>query len=175
VKEALLALAALLAPGDPTLVAALTAAIEQPATFLDGHDVTKDRLSASTDAAKDPQLPWLALVDLLIEAHRAVELDWKLGAEDVIWNLEQLEGWKTLSDERRKSVAALEGDGPTVEVLRVCAAQLAADHRVLGVLDIDSDSYVTVLLGESDYPKAAELAHRAGFTLKDIRHFDPNA
>ena len=174
-KEALLALAALLAPGNPELIRELTAALEQPAVYLEKHEGTKERLWASKDAAKDPRLPWLALVDLLIDAHRAVELDWNFGAEDVIWNLEQLDSWKDLGDERKKSVAAIHGDGPTIEVLRAAAAQLAADHRVLAALDIDSDSYVMVLLGESDYAKAAELARRAGFTLKDIRHFDPNA
>ncbi len=175
-KGALLALAALLAPGKSGLIEALTAAIERPATFLETHERTRERLWASKEpAAKDPALPWLALVDGLIDEHRAVELDWDFGAGDTLWNLEQLEGWKGLTEERRKSLGAIEGDGPTIEALRACAAQLAADHRVLAALDIDSDSYVMVLLSDADSAKASDLAHRAGFTLKDIRHFDPNA
>ncbi|MFN7956629.1 MAG: hypothetical protein U0610_33300 [bacterium] len=173
-KEVLLALAAVLAPADGGLAEAIRAAIEAPQHYVETHAATADRLQALDEPGRRKWLPWLALVDELIARHRAVELDWKLGAADVIWNLEQLAGYAALSDARKASITAQHCEGTTLDCLRAIARLLGADQRVLAALDIASDSYVLVLLSDADYAKASPLAHRAGFTLKDIRTFDPN-
>ena len=173
-KDVLLALAAVLVPADPSLGEAVTAAIAAPQRYTETHATTADRIETLDESGRKRWLPWLALVDELIARHRAVELDWKLDAADVIWNLEQLTSYAALAESRKASITALHGDGATIGTLRTIAGLLAADQRVLAALDIDSDSYVIVLLSDADYAKARSLAQSAGFTLKDIRTFDPN-
>jgi hypothetical protein len=170
-----LTLAGILAAGDDGLREAMRDATTQPAQYLQAHAGTADRLWSSQDAAADPALPWLALVDELIERNRAVELDWKLDDGDIAFYLQDLAGYALLSPSSRAAIAALEREETlTVLWLRDVAAIAAADDVVVAVMDIDSDSYVTQLLRRDDYQRAHDCAERIGQVLRDIREFDPN-
>lgn len=171
-----LELAVLLAPADATIERDVRTAIEQPASYLQAHEVTSGRLGSSKQPAGDRHLPWLALVDELIARHCAVELDWRVDKDDLLWSLEQLQGYPQLSATTRASIAELRNDDAlTVNWLRAVAGQTAHDGMIIAVMDIDSDSYVTLLLKHDDYHRAAQLARRLGFVLADIREHDPNA
>lgn len=170
-----LTLAAILAPGDAALGVSLTQALEQPAVYLQTHASTADRLGHAQPAAADPALPWLALVDGLIERRLATELDWDTGKDDLIFHLEKLSGYRLLSDGSRASISEFDrDDGATVNWLRDIAAVVEADDTIVAVLDIDSDSYVTLLLKQPDYAHASAIAEQLGFKLLDIREHDPN-
>jgi hypothetical protein len=41
-------------------------------------------------------------------------------------------------------------------------------------MDIDSDSYVLLLLAAADYEQATAIADTLGFVLRDVREHDPN-
>ena len=62
----------------------------------------------------------------------------------------------------------------TVAYLRRLAAHADGDGVIVAVMDIDSDSYVVLLLQKDEYKKATEAAEKLGCILKDIREHDPN-
>jgi hypothetical protein len=174
-KSILLALVAVLSPSDTSVLDEIRAAIEHPADYLQTHEDLADRLWASKDPAADPKLPWLVLADRLQDRHLAVELDWRTGKDDLLWSLRQLESYRLLSEQTRSSMATLHvADRLTVNGLRTIASQAASDDVVVAVMDIESDSYVVLLLKRPDYLRASELADKMGFVLKDIREHDPN-
>lgn len=171
-----LSLAALLAPADASLADAMQQVTTQPAQYLEAHPGTADRLWASKDVASDPSLPWLALVDELMARNIATEIDWKTDRDELLFQLEDLAGYALLSETSRKALAELEReDALTVNWLRDIAAQAASDGLIVAVMDIDSDSYITLLLPEADYTRANQGAQQLGQVLRDIREFDPNA
>lgn len=172
----LLALAAILSPADSSICETIKTAIEYPSHYLQTHeDMTGKHLWASKDPAADPKFPWLALVDELIDRDLAIELDWNWDKDDILWNLNQLESYKLLSDDTGSSLATLHcADAFTINWLHAIAAQAASDDVVVAVMDIDSDSYIVVLLTRADYQRASHYAGQLGFKLNDIRELDPN-
>ena len=174
--HALLALAALLSPSDPSIVSSVAAALEAPSTYLAEHAETAERFPELLAPDDERALPWVALVDELRARRIAVEIDWKTDRSDVIGHLRQLAGFRELSLEVRQAVESLAlQDGLTVSWLRAVARESQADDVVVATMDIDSDSYVVLLLGSGDYIKAARHARQAGHRLEDIRTHDPNA
>src|SRR5690349_162295 len=124
-KDVFLALAALLAPGGSSIGASMAEAIGQPAAYLEKHPSTAARLWDSKTPAQDRRLPWLALVDELLARHRATELDWKDGKDEVVWGLAQIAGYDHVWRERRTAIQALEGsEASTITWLRRIAAEL---------------------------------------------------
>ena len=172
ILEVLLSLSKLLAPGDDgSLQQALTLAVNEPAAYLRTHPETAERGFVEADT---PSLPWLALVDGLLARGHAMEVDHRTDMEEVQWNLSKVKNYSRFSPKTRawmESVSKMEGGG---ECLRALAPHAAADGLVIAVMDIDSDSYVTLILGRDDYAKATALAAKAGYILKDIREHDPN-
>jgi len=173
VIEVLLALSQLLDPADDgTLRDDLKLAVERPAAYMEKHPGMRER---STDAA-NASLPWLALVDGLIARGYAVELDHRDGGDETIHSLGKLKGHALFSAKTRDWMKRVgTKDMSTVDCLRKVAAHAEHDGLVIAVMDIDSDSYVTLILGKDDYARATELAARLGYILKDIREHDPNA
>ncbi len=171
----LLGLAALLAPDDPSLAAQIRQFLDSPPAYLEAHTQTRDRLWASPDPARDPALPWLVLVDALIEHRHAVELDWKIDPGELPFALSQLAAYESVDVELRDALAASTREETlTVLHLRDAAALLAGERRIVAVMDIDSDSYVVLLLPEQRFAEAMRLADAHGHKLRDIRSYDPN-
>ena len=173
VIEVLLALAGVLDPADDgSLRDALKLAVKAPASYLEQHPETGQRLIAGDKR----MLPWLALTDGLMARHYAVELDHGTSGDDAAWSLSQLKTYHHLSAKTRAWLDTL-GSEPvaTVDCLRTIAARADGDGVIVAVMDIDSDSYIVLLLRKGEYEKAAKLAKELGFTLADIRGHDPNA
>ena len=174
--EHLLLLAALLAPAHHDVAERVTLASNQPAVYLETHEDTAERLGWNPDASQLKPLPWLALVDGLIEARVATELDWKGAREEVIPMLGLLAGHELLSGATRQRLDPSRRDenGSTIHWLREAATAVSSDDVIVAALDIESDSYVVVLIKATVYRKAQDHARAAGHVLRDIRELDPN-
>lgn len=171
-----LALAGLLSSGDALVTDAVRAAIEQPASYVQAHAETTERFASAEEAAADPVLPWLALVDALLARQLAVELDWSTEHEEVLASLERLGNFRGVSDLSRRTLQSLQReDAATIGWLRDIAEVVEADKLVVAAMDIDSDSYVVLLLPAPVYVQASQHAGQLGFLLRDVREHDPNA
>jgi hypothetical protein len=173
-RDAFASLAALLSGGDSAVREAVVQAADDPAAYLETYEETSERLWDVEDPARDPRLPWLALVDRLLAVLRAVEIDWHSAKADVEWSLAQLIVWPRVPDVTRRAIAALAADASAIETLQEIARLVADDGLRLAAMDIDSDSYVLLLLGTADYEQATAIADKLGFVLRDVREHDPN-
>jgi hypothetical protein len=174
IVEVLLALAHLLDPADKdSLRNEVNLAVEHPAVYLEKHEVMRERLIGVDDPAANASLPWLALVDGLIARGYAVELDHRDGGAEVKASLVDMKSMPPKSREWLRTLAV--DEMYTIDALRAIATRAADDHLVVAVMDIESDSYVIVILSDEDYAKATKLAEKLGYILKDIRSHDPNA
>ena len=173
-RQAFLSLAAELATEDPAVLAATALAIDDPQAYLDRYEETAERLDDRPEAADDQQLPWLALVDRLMGALRAVEIDWRADRDDIVWSLEQLADYAALPQAVRDDVARL-SCSHAIECLVAIAALVATTDRRLVALDIDSDSYVVMLLDNPTYLQATLAAESLGYVLRDVREHNSNA
>ena len=173
--HALLSLAAVLAPSDPTIIQSIAAALETPAAYVSKHEATAERFPDLQNTDNEHLLPWIALADELKERNIAMELDWRTDREDLIWNLQQLAPYRQLSPNVRESIESLDmHDSQTVVWLRALAKVMEVDGFIVATMDIDSDSYVTLLLKKDVYFNAAERARQLGYRIDDIRVRDPN-
>lgn len=103
--------------------------------------------------------PWLALVDGLQRRELGVEMDWKLGMNDLVWNLSRLR----ISEERHVDYDALDvAEISGFDALTEAAACLKPQGLALAVFDIDSDSYPLVLLPVEQMAAIEELARQVG-------------
>ena len=173
-RERFLALAAELGARDPAVLTATALAIDDPQAYLDRYDETAERLDDRHDAAADPQLPWLALVDRLMAALRAVEIDWRADRGDIVWSLEQLADYAALPQDVREEITRLSCPN-AIDCLVAIAGLIGKTNSRLVALDIDSDSYVVMLLDGATYQRTTTAADSLGFVLRDIRDHDPNA
>ena len=171
VLEVLLLLGRILDPDDASLSDSLKLAVQSPKAYLEKHPEMAER----SVSASDKNLGWLALVDGLIAGKRATELDWRTTGEEATWSLSQLETYGRLSAKTREWLPSLDKQSfETVDYLRQLAAHAEGDGIIIAVMDIDSDSYVVLLLQKDQYKKASEAATKLGYILKDIREHDPN-
>ncbi|MCS7481940.1 DUF6630 family protein [Umezawaea endophytica] len=160
VRDALAALAALLAPGEPDVAERVTSAHDDPDAYLLAH---ADRLDERGIDEPIPTLAWIALVDALADHDLLAEVDWKEEAEEVIAQLRALRSnptnagaWVWL-DEADVHVA-------THEFLDLAGTGLGEGGTTLAVLDIESDCYPLVLVPNSRRADLVDLATAAGFT-----------
>jgi hypothetical protein len=176
VLELLLSLSQLLDPSDDgSLRDDLILAAERPADYLAKHPEMRERMMNNADPAANGSLPWLALVDGLMARGYATELDYKTTGTDAAASLEHLKGHTRFSRKTRDWLKTLGPEGmTTASCLRRVAAHAAFDGVVVAVMDIDSDSYIVLILGKDDYKKATRFAEQLGYILKDIREHDPN-
>lgn len=110
---------------------------------------------------EDPRevTPWLALVDGLQRRELCVELDWKLGMNDLVWSLSRLR----ISEERHVDYDSLDASEISgFDALTEAAAYLRPQGLTLAVFDIDSDSYPLVLLPADQLAPIEELAREVG-------------
>ena len=173
-REQFLQLAGDLAAQDPAALDAIAIAIDDPRAYLAQYEETAERLDHWPDPAADPQLPWLALVDRLLAALRSVEIDWRADRDDITWSLGQLIDYAALPQAVRDEIARLSCDN-AIDCFVAMAGLVARSDRRLVALDIDSDSYVVMLLDSATYQRTTAVAEALGFVLRDIREHDPNA
>lgn len=141
-RDALVALAALLAPGRPNVADRVMAAYDDPAAYLRAH---ADRLAERGIGEPVPGLAWIALVDALADDGLLAEIDWKEDGDEVVGQLRELR-----SAPRPADAWAWAGDGEcdlsTEDFLGRLGDRLWITGTTLATLDIDSDCYPLVLL-----------------------------
>ncbi|WP_063797760.1 DUF6630 family protein [Saccharothrix sp. NRRL B-16348] len=159
VRDALLALATLLAPDVPDVAARVTSAHDDPDGYLRAH---ADRLDDRSIDEAIPELAWIALVDALTDHDLLAEVDWKEAADEIAAQLRQLRSSPT--DPAAWTWLVDVDDLPTYDFLERAGVELRACGTTLAVLDIESDCYPLVLLPNADAPALRDLATAAGCT-----------
>lgn len=153
-------LARALCPEDGALHGLVDLAVRDPAGFLAAHPMRSRGVRAPV-----PNLAVLALIDALIERGLATELDWKEDPPDVI---EQVFGLRSLPSR----LAVDDADEPELDEDMECFDALALAHAALrprGVLvltiDIQSDSYPTVLVDADVHASVEAIARECNVEL----------
>ncbi|WP_329345511.1 DUF6630 family protein [Streptomyces microflavus] len=162
-REALAAIASLLAPAHPDVA-------EQ---VLHAHDRPHDYVSAFGDRLADRgidepvgNLAWIALVDALDAQGLLAEFDWKEDAQEIRSQLRKLgsrpsvDPWVLLGDAEMLL--------PTEKFLHACGRRYREIGAALAVLDIESDCYPVVGLRAARTEELTALAARAGFPLRHL-------
>ncbi|WIX77141.1 hypothetical protein QRX50_37925 [Amycolatopsis carbonis] len=157
-RDALAAVATLLAPSAPQVTERALAAHDDPEAYLRDH---ADRLDERGIDEPFAGLPWIALVDALTDHGRLAEVDWKEAPDEISGRLLALRS-APAADELWKSLAEI--DLPTYEFLETAGKQLLTTGTALAVLDIESDCYPLVLLPATQADDLVTLAAKAGFT-----------
>ncbi|MFJ6671394.1 DUF6630 family protein [Actinosynnema sp. NPDC091369] len=160
VRDALVGLAALLAPDAPDVAERVAAAHDDPDGYLRTH---ADRLDDRGIDEPIAELAWIALVDALTDHDLLAEVDWKEAADEIVAQLRALRSspsgaaawvWFDRADE----------DVPAYDFLERAGAELRATGTALVVLDIESDCYPLVLLPEDRVDALLDLSGATPFT-----------
>jgi hypothetical protein len=113
---------------------------EKPKTYLESNERMLDEKN---------DILWFALIDALIEKQYAIELDWKSNVSDIEW------GIKTLFEKQKINFDVFPeienaDDLDAGEILAIFNNTIKNEAKMCLVnLDIDSDSYVTILINEA--------------------------
>lgn len=113
-------------------------------------------------------LPWLALVDELIEQNLADEIDWKESVSTICEVVDHLLRKKKMPTLDWAKLNAKYSELDAEEALEKIAAELQESGVTLAHLDIDSDSYVLITVKREEIEALKGLAQQAGFTILDV-------
>ncbi|WP_141975575.1 DUF6630 family protein [Saccharothrix saharensis] len=160
VRNALVGLAALLAPDVPDVAVRVTEAHDDPDGYLRTH---ADRLDERGIDDPIPELAWIALVDALTDHDLLAEVDWKEAADEIVGRLRALRSSPPRADAWAWFDRA-DGDVPAYDFLDRAGAELRATGTALAVLDIESDCYPLVLLPAGRVDALVDLAGATPFT-----------
>jgi predicted DNA-binding WGR domain protein len=167
--DALLALAALLAPKHAPTERRVALALGDPDAYA--RKFAEDL--EERNAEDDPVDPWLALVTAVThdDVKLARSLDWKEGADEIVAALGALLGAqkrlrKDDAFDAKKVLAFYDEDAhlrtKTDAFLALCGGALSAHGLALVELDLGSDSFEITVLPWNDVPVAKNLAKKAG-------------
>ncbi len=176
-RDALLRIAAVLAPNDPRVAETVALSHDDGASYLKNHGKA---LAARHAAKLSPKLPWIALVVALEKAGRLAPIDWKTELEDVTAAIDRIArprktkiAWTWLA--KRDDL----DDRTTLELLEIVGEKLVVEHDIiLAQLDIGSDSHELVLVAKKDAKELVALGKKAKygdvdlFTGSDLRTFE---
>lgn len=112
-------------------------------------------------------LPWIALVDELIEKELAYEIDWKESIATICEVVDQLLRKNNLLTLEWAELNAKYSELYAEEALDLLASELQKNSISLAHLDIDSDSYVLITVRREEIEELKGLAQQAGFTIID--------
>ncbi len=150
----------LISGNDPEIVKVMNSALNDPVKYLrtnaeqfEERGIELDD-EESLDEFEPEELLFLAMVNELEEHRYAFEFDWKVGPEDFMWGLEQLNNYERIADVM-KTVTLNENDN--IEAWGREINNALGEKACVCYIDIDSDSYpVTILnydiLGELETP-----------------------
>ena len=160
VRDALIGLAALLAPDAPDVADRVAGAHDDPDGYLRTH---ADRLDERGIDEPIPELAWIALVDALTDHDLLAEVDWKEAADEIVAQLRALRSGPSGADAWAWFGQA-DGDVPAYDFLDRAGAELWTTGTALVVLDIESDCYPLVLLPTDRVDALLDLAGATPFT-----------
>ncbi len=166
-RNALLDLAALIAPGHAKASARVAMSVNEPAKYAKKYAADRDE--------GEPLDRWLELDAALIEASLVASSDWRFSAEDVHANLAAMikaQGKlrkNTKVWDPKKLFAFYDADAhlrtKTLEFIRFCGRGFSAHGFALVELSVSSDCYDLTLIRYADVARAQVLAKRAGGAL----------
>ncbi|WP_370967238.1 DUF6630 family protein [Amycolatopsis sp. cg9] len=159
-RDALVAVATLLAPDTPEVPARAAGALDDPGAYLREHAGRLDDRGIDEPFAG---LPWIALVDALADHGLLAEVDWKEDPGEITARLRALRS-APRADELWPALAASEL--PTYDFLEAAGSRLRGTGTALAVLDIESDCYPLVLLPAVHAQPLVAAAAAAGFTAE---------
>ncbi len=139
-------------------------AYEHPKRYL---EVFGDRLEERNVLETSNDLPWIALVDALIDKELAEEIDWKESFEVITDVVEQLLKKKNLFSFDWEELNHTDYELFSEDALATLASELKRNATSLAYLDIDSDSYVLVVAKIVDMIELKKLAAQSGFAIID--------
>jgi uncharacterized protein DUF6630 len=161
-RDALTAIAELLAPGEPAVAERAAHAHDDPDGYVRAHAAQLDLRGIDEP---EPNLAWIALIDALDDHGLLAEVDWREADGDVVEQLRELrsspapEAWAWWPE--RNELA-------TYEFLQLAGDRLRAGGTALAVLDIESDCYPLVLLPAARATELVALATAAGFVAEQL-------
>lgn len=164
-REALLAIADMLAPGERAVVDQVTSAHDDPEAYVRAH---AGRLAERGIDEPEPELAWIALVDALTDHDLLAEVDWKEADADVVDQLRSLRSSPAKPRTWAWWPEHADNELSTYEFLQLAGDRLLENGTALAVLDIDSDCYPLVLLPAERSAELVTLATTAGFTAEVV-------
>ncbi|MBG9792935.1 hypothetical protein ABD76_10715 [Paenibacillus dendritiformis] len=163
---ALLNLSKRLSLGSNEILQNVRLAVDNPSKYF--HE-NRNRLDERNIDELTEELPWIALVDELIENGFAFEVDWKESNYRICEIIDVLL--------EKKSFSLLEwqwadegnyDELSTAEFLHEVSQRLKAHSISLAYVDIDSDSYVLIVVPVQEIESLKMLALAAGHSISDI-------
>lgn len=163
-NDKLLQLAQELLPDEPSLVEEIKLAVSSPQEYVNQF---KTRLRYRSIYKPKPDLPYIALLDGLIERYYLAEVDWKCEAEDVMWNIDNILARKEVEPEQWKRWDWAEGaewdEVATGDFIKAAAKWLLERGLVLTTFNLSSDSYPLIVVPVSEFDKLKELTKQTGY------------
>jgi hypothetical protein len=161
-RDALVAIATLLAPDRPLVAAHATEAHDDPPAYVRHHAARLDERDITEPI---PLLPWIAVVNALTDDDLLAEVDWKESPDEVVWGLRRLrssprDAWDWFAD--------TEFHVRTDEFLRITAEHLRDAGVALSWLDIDTDGYPLVMTPAPRTTELNNLAKLAGYRVSQF-------
>ncbi|MFE1625302.1 DUF6630 family protein [Brevibacillus reuszeri] len=161
-RAALLALSEKLSLGSENVVGEVVLALDHPELYVEQWE---ERLDNRGIEAPIPDLAWIALVDALDQLGLVWEIDWKQDAQTILFAVGSLldrRGWLLPAADRRLE-QAISHDNYTFDLLGELHKWLRPHGIVMGHLDINSDSYVLIIVREDECGEIERLAATSGY------------
>jgi hypothetical protein len=157
----LIELAHFLAPDDPSLAEEVRLAVDRPGDYAGKF---AERLHGRRIEGPIEDLPWIALADGLGDRDLLREIDWKEAHADVTWKLDQLTALRPALPDRWTWLDGAEWADKIPEAfLPAIGKHLLQGGLALVTFDIDSDSYLLMVLPTDRVQEGQDLAERAGY------------
>lgn len=165
-RDALRAIAELLAPDSAVVIDRVTLAIDQPERYVE----VQNELYSQTLEKPHPEMAWFALVDALHEQERLVWVDWNEDAAEVLGQLRVLTSAPAGSWEWADSLAMGFDRAAGLESLLARIVDNITDTGVsLAWLDSDSDTFLLALVPSVHGATLVELALATGHCVRVSR------
>ncbi|CAM4427183.1 hypothetical protein FHS16_003696 [Paenibacillus endophyticus] len=160
---ALLALSRRLSAGNEDIVQEVSDAYLAPVEYCEKW---QDRLDDRGITGPMEGLPWIALVDALIEERLADEMDWKSEGSTVLYVTRRLIARKQLlPHDKDWSEFEYDEQQRTEKMLETMKTKLEAYGIALACMDMESDSYVLIAVRAEQLGELKQLAHTAGYRI----------
>ncbi len=162
-RDALRAIAELLAPDSAAVIDRVTLAIDQPERYVE----VQNELYSQTLEKPHPEMAWFALVDALHEQERLVWVDWNEDAAEVLGQLRVLTSAPAGSWEWADSLVVAFDRAAGLESLLARIGDNITDTGVsLAWLDSDSDTFLLALVPSVHGATLVELALATGHCVR---------
>jgi len=164
-RDALRAIAELLASDSPAVSDRVTLAIDYPERYVE----VQNDLYSQTLEKPHPEMAWFALVDALHEQELLAWVDWNEDAAEVLGRLRQLESapgaahsWKWADE----LAAGYDRAAGLETLLAGVGANIAGSGVSVAWLDSDSDTFLIVFVPSVQSATLVELALATGHCVR---------